>query len=78
MIDKCYIPDDFTAAGYTYRETSSRPPQSMRFDAPARYQGQMVELSFGIIGKAEAGPGAQWAKRFDRTDRSTTYFLLVG
>lgn len=52
-------------------------PAGLRWDVPARNQGQIVEVAYACPGsRAEAGHGDPWMWVFDRSDRTSTYYRL--
>lgn len=52
-------------------------PEGIRFDTPRSNQGQMVEVSYGTFGRAEAGPGDPYERDIDHADGTVEYFRLV-
>lgn len=55
-----------TIFGHRYRRTTEIPPAGMRFDVPARHQGQIVEYAYGVFKcAAQAGPGDPWLRVTD-------------
>lgn len=55
---------------------SSEVPAGLRWDVPARNQGQIVEVAYAAWPwtAAEAGHGDEWQRVFDASDRSLAYF----
>lgn len=49
-------------------------PQEVRFDTPRRNQGQIVEVSFGTFGRAEADDGDPYMKITDHSDGSVSCY----
>lgn len=47
-------------------------PEGLRFDSWRPSTGGIVETSFGTFSAAEAGPGDDWMKIEDRSERSTS------
>lgn len=57
--------------------TEADIPVNVRFDTPRSGQGQIVEVSYGTMGRAEAGRGDPWMRRIDRSTRQVEYFRLA-
>jgi hypothetical protein len=59
-------------------------PKGVRFDVPRSCQGQIVEISYGTFGRAEAGPGDPFMCRKDQSlhfghpEREEYYRLAKG
>lgn len=63
---------------YTYIAVpESHVPQHIRFDVPARHQGQHIEVAYGGYDKYEHDEGADWKCVTDRSTGSTTYYRLA-
>jgi len=43
-------------------------PGAVRFDVPRRNQGQIVEVAYGTMGRAEADVGDPWKRVIDRCE----------
>lgn len=67
-----------------YTETpAASVPNTVRFDTPARFQGQIVEVAYGGNSRHEHDDGAPWKRVIDRSlapshpDRETYYSLVA-
>ena len=53
-------------------------PNGVRFDVPRQNQGQIVEVAYGVIGRAPGERGDAWKSVTDRSISTTPkYYRLV-
>ena len=50
------------------------PPRVRRWDTPSHLQGQILEVSYGAFGRAEAGDDSLYKREVDRSTGVTKYY----